>query len=80
MAEGLEALRRSYRLVVTNTVGWAPRNRRQLEAEMQWSGHEAALLALPEDVTALATLQNGSTGAFPFQFDFSAFDGPDAWR
>jgi hypothetical protein len=79
MAEGIEVLRRQYRRVVTGTMGRAPDNRRGLHSELGWDGLEAGLLALPADITALSRLQDPVTGALPFQFDFSSFDGPDPW-
>lgn len=80
MAEGLEALRRQYAKVVCATMGVGITNRRQLEAEQVWSGREAELLALPQELSAYATLQDPSDGSFPFMIGFSVLGGPDELR
>ena len=75
--EGLEALRRQYARVVSGTMGVPAANRRQLAAEQVWSTREAELIALPQDLSAYATLQDPLTGAWPFMVGFSAVGGPD---
>lgn len=78
--EGLDALRRQYAKVVCGTMGVGDTNRRQLEAEQVWTGREAELLALPQELSALTALQDPADGSFAFMIGFSAIGGPDAIR
>ena len=75
--EDLDLLRRQYARVTAGVMGVSPFGRRQLEVEGVWAGREAAILALPQDLSAYATLQDPLTGAFPFMVGFSAVGGPD---
>lgn len=77
MAEGIEQLRRQYARIVAGTMGVADSNRRQLEAERDWSGREAEVIAMPQDLSQWRMLQDPLTGAWPFMVGFSVVGGPD---
>ena len=72
-----ETHREIIRREVRRAMGTAARPERLHAAQVQASLAEAETLALPIDTTdATAT---SDLDAMPFTFDYSAFDGSDAW-
>lgn len=73
-----EKEREIFRREIRRAMGTDPRLPREMSAQVTAAFAEREMLALPvETEGATAVLELGS---MPFLFDFSEFDGPDAWE